>query len=193
MLAVPRSIPISLEKKRDKPTPNQLRKFRQVVSRRTEEEVSELLGGRDVEELNGAEISSLIGQELEKGSPPATEKQTKYVLALCEQLEIDLTEALAMVEQADIDALTMETASDLITKLRAIQDERPRPPSPKQLKLIEREAGKAELSEQDACALVEVNAYDELGGGRDGSASQLISTLLKRNNPGGRKGRRRKR
>lgn len=184
---------LALEKKRDKPTPNQLRKFRQVVSRRTEEEVSELLGGRDVEELNGAEISSLIGQELEKGSPPATEKQTKYVLALCEQLEVDIIEALAMVEQADIDELTMETASDLITKLRAIQDERPRPASPKQLKLIEREVGKAELSEQEACALVEVNAYDELGGGRDGSASQLISTLLKRNNPGGRKGRRRKR
>ena len=183
---------LALEKKRGSPTPNQVRKFRQVVSRRTEDEVSELLGGREIEELSGAEISSLIGQELEKGSPPATEKQTKYVLGLCEQVEVDLKDALAKVKLDDIDDLTMETASELITQLRAIQDELPRPMSVKQLKLIEREVGKAELTEPEACALVDANAYDELGGGREGSASQLISILLKRNNPGGRKGRRRR-
>jgi DNA topoisomerase-1 len=183
---------LALEQKRSRPTPNQVRKFHQVVSRRTEAEVSELLGGREIEELSGAEISSLIGQELEKGSPPATEKQTKYVLGLCEQLEIDLKDALTKVKLEDIDDLTMETASELITQLREIQDELPRPTSEKQLKLIEREVGKAELSEQEACALVELNTYDELTGGRGGTASGLITILLKRNNPGGRKGRRRR-
>jgi len=183
---------LALEQKRSRPTPNQVRKFLQVVSRRTEAEVSELLGGREIEELSGAEISSLIGQELEKGSPPATEKQTKYVLGLCEELEVDLKEALAKVKLEDIDALTMETASELITHLREIQDERPRPSSEKQLALIEKQAEKAELSEQEACALVELNAYDELTGGRGGTASGLITILLKRNNPGGRKGRRRR-
>jgi DNA topoisomerase-1 len=183
---------LALEQKRSRPTPNQVRKFLQVVSRRTEAEVSELLGGREIEELSGAEISSLIGQELEKGSPPATEKQTKYVLGLCEELEVDLKEALTKVKLEDIDALTMETASELITHLREIQDERPRPSSEKQLALIEKQAEKAELSEQEACALVELNAYDELTGGRGGTASGLITILLKRNNPGGRKGRRRR-
>ena len=114
------------------------------------------------------------------------------MLGLCEQVEVDLKDALAKVKLDDIDDLTMETASELITQLRAIQDELPRPMSVKQLKLIEREVGKAELTEPEACALVDANAYDELGGGREGSASQLISILLKRNNPGGRKGRRRR-
>ena len=45
---------------------------------------------------------------------------------------------------------------------------------------------RAELSEADACALVDAKAYTELQGGAGGTASKLITILKKRT--GGKKG-----
>ena len=54
----------------------------------------------------------------------------------------------------------------------------PKPPSPKQINFIKNLVKKADLEEAGACNLVNVTNYSELSGGRQGTASKLIETLL---------------
>ena len=66
---------------------------------------------------------------------------------------------------------------DVITKAHPAETQ---PASEKQTNWIVSLAKSAELSETDACALVEVANFGELTGGRNGSASKLIGELQKR-------------
>ena len=66
--------------------------------------------------------------------------------------------------------------SALIDYLKELQAEMCAP-SAKQLKWIVDLAGSAKLDEAGACALVGLQSYSELTGGRDGTASALIDEL----------------
>ena len=64
---------------------------------------------------------------------------------------------------------------DVIIKAHPIESQ---PASEKQVNWIVSLAQSAQLTEVEASNLVKVNAFDELTGGRKGSASQLIEILL---------------
>jgi len=181
------------EIRRSKPTPNQMNKFRQLTSKMALSEIAEHLNNRDAESLTGSEMSDVIKALLELGSPPATEKQANFVISLVDDIEgLELDEALATEELEDIDEMTMEQASALITTLIDKRDEIPRPASDKQLKLIKQKIEQLESTEEDVCKLVGVKSLSELTGGRKGNASTLITELI--NKTGGpRRGRGRKR
>ena len=69
----------------------------------------------------------------------------------------------------------MRDVIDVIMQAHPVETQ---PASEKQVNWIVSLAESAQLSETEACTLVEVNAFGELTGGRKGSASQLIEILL---------------
>jgi hypothetical protein len=167
-----------------------MKKFEQLTSRMAKSEISEHLDGKEAASLTGPEISEVIKALLELGSPPATEKQAKFVLSLVDDIEgLELNVALATVELEDIDEMTMEQASVLINDLIEKRDEIPRPASDKQLNLIKKKIEQLETTVEDVCKLVGAKTLEELTGGRKGTASTLITELI--NKTGGpRRGRR---
>ena len=80
----------------------------------------------------------------------------------------------------------------MIEQLRPLAQEAPKPASEKQLNLVNKLVTRAEISETEACALVDVKSFSELTGGRDGSASKLITILIKRTGGSGKKGKTKK-
>ena len=178
------------ERRRQTPTPNQLGKFNRLTSHRSKADIKKILDGRKAEEFTGPEMSELIKKLLEEGSPPATEKQTNFIISLIDQIgDLPLDEALSTVESNDISTLTMEQASDLIGKLIEVRDSKPRPASEPQLKLLRDKTTETKLSEEDMCKLVGAKSFDELTGGPKGNASELIGLMIERTG-GRRKGRR---
>ncbi len=131
--------------------------------------------------LTHREATDLIASLKHDGIKPApTEKQMHYLRELADDLglgEEDLHE-IAGVRSLD-DIVHSDQASEAITELKAVYDER-RPPSRKQLQLIRSLADDLSLSEADAAALVDAASLDELTGGREGTASQLIDLLQER-------------
>ena len=109
-----------------------------------------------------------------------SEKQTGYLERLLESTGLTLEEA---VESADMllgsEAPNRDEASALIDHLTAVKAER-QVPSAKQLRWIADLVKKTGLDEAAACALVELQAYAELNGGKGGTASALIDLLLAR-------------
>lgn len=170
----------ALAMKRMTPTPNQQYKFDQLVANISSDEVAEVLDVRDADALSGEEMSEVIGKLSELGSPLASEKQVSYILSLVDQIpEMEIDDALALVESRDVQELDMKSASTLIGKLKELTDELPRPVSEKQMNLIKQKSEQLKLSEQEICAKVGLKGYDELTGGRKGNASDLISILIK--------------
>ncbi len=181
------------EIKRASPTPNQLFKFNQLTQKMPQSEIDEYLLGKKSSDLTGPEMSDVIKQLLELGSPPATEKQSNFVLSLVDELdEIDIEGALSLVDLDDIDGLTMEKASNLIGILMEKRDEKPRKPSDPQLKLLNQKIEQLKMSEQDACKMVGADSFEELQGGPKGNASELIGLLIKKSGGSTRRRRRRK-
>jgi len=70
----------------------------------------------------------------------------------------------------------LDKANALLDHLAARKAER-QVASPKQLRWIADLAKKAGLDEAGACALVGVSAYEELNGGKGGTASALIDVM----------------
>ncbi|RKY16215.1 MAG: hypothetical protein DRQ55_18450, partial [Planctomycetota bacterium] len=117
-----------------------------------------------------------------------SQNQQEFLEKLLESTGLSEAEA---VEAADIrlagSALNRAEASALIEHLKAAQAES-RVPTAKQLRWIVDLAKKATLDEAGACALVGLAAYEELTGGKDGSASALIDALLARTKGKGKAG-----
>ena len=128
-------------------------------------------------------IVDALKEATEGISLPASTKQLSFVESLANTLEIDETMACSLVEVESFGDLTggkSGTASLLISKLKEKTNLVPRKPSPKQINFIKNLVKKAELKEEAACQLVDVESYSDLSGGRQGTASKLIETLRKR-------------
>jgi len=110
-------------------------------------------------------------------SPAPSEKQGAEVLRLIELIGIGPEEAAALAGLPHLDALkTAAQASKLIDALRERLPEVTKP-TDKQLRFIGDLTKKRGLTEAQACALVGEESFDALTGGRNGSASRLITAL----------------
>ena len=126
---------------------------------------------------------------------PASEKQVNWIVSLAESAQLSETDACALVEVQAFDELTggrKGSASQLIEILLTKTKDTPRKPSEKQLNLLKKLATKAELTEASACEMVGATSYDDLAGGQGGTASKLITILLKYTGDSGKKGKSRK-
>ena len=176
----------ALEMKKSKPTRRQIEYYERLASLITEQELNEILKGKDPFSMDGEKIGEVIDalrKATEGVALPASAKQLSFIESLANALEIDETAACNLVEAESFPDLTggkSGTASLLISKLKERTDSAPRKPSPKQINFIKNLAKKAELEETAACELVGAASFSELSGGRQGTASKLIETLRKR-------------
>jgi DNA topoisomerase-1 len=106
----------------------------------------------------------------------ASEAQQKMVERLLVSTGLSIEQATADGELILNDPPSRKQISALIDHLNT-QPVLDRPPSDKQLRWIADLAKKKGLDEQAACALVNSKAYEELTGGRGGSASKLLDAL----------------
>ena len=188
----------ALEKKKLSPTVKQLAYFAQITQRLPDEEIASFTGGKSPEEMTGGEMRDVI-DVIMKAHPietqPASEKQVNWIVSLAESAQLSEADACALVEVGTFDELTggrKGSASQLIEILLTKAKDAPRKPSEKQLNLLKKLATKAELTESSACEMVEESSYDDLTGGQGGTASKLITILLKYTGDSGKKRKSRK-
>ncbi|CAI8328018.1 MAG: DNA topoisomerase 1 [Marine Group II euryarchaeote MED-G33] len=187
----------ALEKKKQSPTPKQLAYYVRITNNLSEEQIKTYSGGKAPEEMTGTEIREIL-DVMTKAHPaetqPASEKQTNWIASLAQGAELSEADASALVGAVNFGELTggrKGTASKLIEQLLELTKGIPREASEKQIKWIQTLVTRAELSEADACALVEAKSYTELQGGAGGTASKLI-TILKKRTGGKKKGAKKK-
>ena len=175
----------ALERKKERATPRQLA-YLQSLTVQAGTEAEPLLEGKNIEKLDGEAIGALIEQlkPLTEGKDvPASEKQVGFIQRLAERAELDEATACALVNANGYGALTggrEGTASALISALQELTAGQPRAASPKQVGFIKRLAGRAKLKEAESCALVGAESFAMLTGGREGTASALITALQER-------------
>ncbi len=152
---------------------------RQQLQRLLENAPSEMERPPPPDSLSEQDARGWVERLRQAGVQPApTETQMDYLRALMEELQLDPSEAAELVDLDDISRIrTSSQASSLIDDLRRLRDER-RPPSRKQLALIERLRKDAGLTEAQTAELIDEPDLEGLTGGREGTASALIDRLL---------------
>ena len=123
-----------------------------------------------------AHFQALHLAALDKKKLTPTPKQLSYFTQITQKLSDE--EIAKFTGGKAPDEMTGGEMRDVIDVLIKAHPVETQPASKKQLNWIIALAKSAELSEVDACNLVEVKAFDELTGSRKGSASKLIEILL---------------
>jgi hypothetical protein len=169
----------ALETRKLKPTPRQLNYIHNRMSRMSDVEKKNLLGGRDLSELSGQDARKLIDtmNENGEGEIPASDKQIALIVRLMDRLKLDLDEFLTSKGHDDLQGLTGGrggTASSIISAL--IEMDKDSPATEKQITTIQSMCENLELSIPDAMALVDTTTIDEIS---KSDASNLIDRLKK--------------
>ena len=122
------------------------------------------------------EFKGLHERALETRRARPTPRQRSFLASLLDNVD-DTVKDQVMADRS-IDDLTGEEAKAAIESLTEM-DAHPAA-SQKQLKFIANLADRADLGEVDACALVGLEVWTDLTGGRNGTASRLIEELRQR-------------
>jgi hypothetical protein len=124
---------------------------------------------------------SLIAELRESGvKPAATDAQMDYLRELASDLKLSDGELEELTGLRSLDAIgNSDQASAAITELKRVYEER-RPPSGKQTRFIEDLLKECGITAAEAARLVGAASLDELTGGSEGSASELIDLLQAR-------------
>lgn len=135
----------------------------------------------EISTMKQADAQELLGELRDLGIKPApSERQLAEIerlLGVCSMKPEDAAVLIELTSLAEIQ--TSSQASELIDALRQRQPST-KPASKRQLGAIRKLVKNLDLDEQKACALVDVEeGYDVLTGGRNGTASALITTLKK--------------
>ncbi len=144
------------------------------------EEVRAAHGG-EVSGLSYEEARSLIAELRDSGvKPVATEGQLSYLEELVSDLEMSDDELEALTGVRALDQIrNSDQASAAITELKRVHEER-RPASAKQRRFIADLVKDSGLTAAEAAKLVDAASLDELTGGSEGTASELIDLLQER-------------
>lgn len=134
-------------------------------------------------ELDWKGAQELIGRLRDANvQPTPTGAQMAYLQRLIEELEMDEAEALGVSGASATSLAGLSTsvqASAVIDELQRLHDER-MPPSTRQRRFVDGLCEQLGLNGEQAAALVGLASLDELTGGREGSASELIEVLKAR-------------
>ena len=145
----------ALEKRRSKPTPKQLSFLKQLLRSLTDEESIRILEGRSLDEIDGNSAKALIDKltEMNVVAGPS-DKQMNLIFKLCDQINITENDASKLVGLESLEELSggrSGSASQLISKLIAMKNDIPRPPTDKQLSYLRSLLQKAETEESVFC------------------------------------------
>jgi hypothetical protein len=141
---------------------------------------TELLSGIDIDGLSWEASRALMRRLREAGvSPTPSDKQHHEIARLTALLALEEVEVASIVGLPTLSGL--RTRADASAIIDALKKRLPdvTPVSDKQLRFIADLVKKAGQTEAEACASVGSTDFASMTGGRDGTASQLI-TLLKR-------------
>jgi DNA topoisomerase I len=132
----------------------------------------------ELHELSYNEAAELMVRLRDRGVKPVpTEAQLEYVQELVGDLQLGAGELFELTGLHGVEEIRdSDQASAAITALKQLHEER-RPPSAKQRRFIEDLLKDSELSAAEAARLVGAVSLDELTGGSEGTASQLIDRL----------------
>ena len=112
-------------------------------------------------------------QEEKKRCP--TPRQMAYFERLAAVTEP--TRIVELLKGREAEQLTGEEMGDVLTELRETAGDGALGATEKQVGYITKLIERLKMSEADACALVEIGSFEELSGGRGGTASDLITKL----------------
>lgn len=128
--------------------------------------------------LSYNEARELIARLRDRGVKPApTDAQVEYLRELISDLALADGELETLTGLTSLDAIhDSDQASAAITALKQLHEER-RPASTRQRRFIEDLLQDSELSASEAAQLVGAASLDELTGGSEGTASELIDRL----------------
>ena len=140
----------AVEERGKKVTPKLINAINRSLDLVSEVRQKELLGGKNIENLNGAEakeIRATLDKEIrENGGYPPSKKQTSLILELSDRLEMSIDESLGLIDVTDLSDLSGGrdgTASELITILIEKSNEQEVPECPKcNSRMAYRKAGK---------------------------------------------------
>jgi len=120
-------------------------------------------------------FKQLHDKAVEKKKETPTKRQLDYYIRLASLVSDSELEKVIGKE----DPLTMngERIGEVIDSLQKETEDIPLPASAKQLSYAQSLAESLELNEKSACDLVGVSNFEELSGGKAGTASQLIGLL----------------
>ncbi|MBC8515505.1 type I DNA topoisomerase [bacterium] len=110
-------------------------------------------------------------------SGPSTPRQRS---ALESRLKLTGKRGLDLLAGRDPSALGWEESSHLLESLAPQDGDAPPPASEKQIAALQRMAQRLNLSEEETTLLVDAQGWDDLTGGRKGTASALFDVLGKR-------------
>jgi DNA topoisomerase IA len=159
--------------------PNQKKMLKRLLANAPTDVRAEHEG--DLAGLTYEEARSRITALRDRGVKPApTEGQLEHLRGLLEDLALpvdELEELTGIRSPGEI--RDSDQASAAIDELQRLREER-RPPSAKQRRFIEDLMKDAGITAEEAAALVGAASLDELTGGADGTASELIDVLQER-------------
>jgi len=134
-------------------------------------EAAPTVWGKFVEQFSNAHNSAL---EIRRSKP--TPKQLNYMKQLLHTLEEEERSAiLGGLQPEEISGERAKEVIDELTSRNIVTG-----PSEKQISFIYKLIESLDISDKDASEIVGIGSFDELTGGRDGSASALISILKDR-------------
>jgi len=112
---------------------------------------------------------------IEKKKETPTKRQLDYYIRLASL--VSDSELEKITDKEDPLAMSGERIGEVIDSLKNATEDIPLPASAKQLSYAQSLAESLELDEKSACNLVGVSKFEELSGGKVGTASQLIGLL----------------
>ncbi|MED6312670.1 MAG: type IA DNA topoisomerase [Candidatus Thermoplasmatota archaeon] len=169
----------ALELRKQKPTIKQLNFIKSRLSRMPEETRSQLLNGKEYENLTGEDARRVL-EELnnsDDGDIPPSEKQMVLILRLIDKNKVDLDQLLDSKGLQDLEELTGGrdgSASAVINEL--IQIDKNSPATEKQVATIQSMSKNLQISIEDAMALADTTTIEEI---TKNEASGLIDRMKK--------------
>ncbi|RZD38837.1 MAG: type I DNA topoisomerase [Methanobacteriota archaeon] len=112
---------------------------------------------------------------ISKKKETPTKRQLDYYIRLASL--VSDSELEKVIGKEDPQTMSGERIGEVIDSLQKETEDIPLPASAKQLSYAQSLAESLELNEKSACNLVDVSKFEELSGGKAGTASQLIGLL----------------
>jgi hypothetical protein len=120
-------------------------------------------------------FKQLHEKAISKKKETPTKRQLDYYIRLASL--VSDSELEKVIGKEDPQTMSGERIGEVIDSLQKETEDIPLPASAKQLSYAQSLAESLELNEKSACNLVDVSKFEELSGGKAGTASQLIGLL----------------
>ena len=170
---------LALEKRKEKPTVKQIEYLQRILANMSDEDVSEILNNKSVDQLSGDDVKQILDEisEENKTNIAPSEKQVALIIRVSDRLSLNLSEILGEMGLNDLSELTGGkdgSASELIDMLLTM--DRDSPATERQVSAILSMTEKLEMPIEQALESVRTESIETI---TKSDASTLIGNLKK--------------